>query len=423
MTDTLIRLEGIDKWYGPAQVLDGVDFSVDKGEIVGLLGDNGAGKSTLVKIMSGVEDYSAGRFFWEGKELSHPTRIETEELGLETIFQDSALVDQLSISRNIFMGREMTNALGMMKLNAMNKVTDDILDTVITIEGIRSPKQQVSTLSGGQKQAVAIARAVHFKRTLLVLDEPTSALAVRATEALLAYLVQLKQEGVSSVLVTHNLHHAYQVCDRHVVLNHGKKILDVKKSDTTLEELTAAVAEGRTGLDRLAKVERTTQTVRRSTRELSSLFEDLTAGGLLPTTRVVRFETATADEELAGKLGVDVGTTVLYMERIRFAGDTPLAVMRNWLTVGWDDLTPAELEKKGLYAALRERGIVPTTGDQVIGGKAASDYEASALMLSAGAPLVTAERVMKDASGVVVELGSHVYDAQQYSVVTAVSSD
>jgi simple sugar transport system ATP-binding protein len=132
----------------------------------------------------------------------------------------------------------------------MDAIASNVLDSVVTIEGIKSPKQLVSSLSGGQAQAVAIARAVHFKRSLLILDEPTSALAVRATEALLDYLRQLKGEGVSSVLVTHNLHHAYQVCDRHIVMNHGKKILDVRKEDTTVEELTAAVVGGAEGIRR-----------------------------------------------------------------------------------------------------------------------------------------------------------------------------
>src|SRR5215211_4244130 len=144
----------------------------------------------------------------------------------------------------------MTNALGLLKLKKMDAIAAEILDSVVTIEGIKSPKQLVGSLSGGQQQAVAIARAVHFKRSLLVLDEPTSSLAVRATEALLAYLLQLKHEGVSSVLVTHNLHHAYQVCDRHIVMHHGHKIMDARRAETTVEELTAAVAEGPEGLRR-----------------------------------------------------------------------------------------------------------------------------------------------------------------------------
>lgn len=253
MTNELLRLEKVSKQYGPNTVLKDVSFTINKNEVVGLLGDNGAGKSTLVKIMSGVVPMSSGEYFWDDKKVNNVTRAETERLGVETIFQDSALVPQMTISRNIFMGREITNKLGFMKLKEMDDIAADVLDSVVTIEGIKSPKQLVQSLSGGQAQAVAIARAVHFNRSLLILDEPTSALAVRATEALLNYLTQLKSEGVSSVLVTHNLHHAYQVCDRHIVMNHGQKILDVRKEDTSVEELTAAVVEGRTGVERFRK--------------------------------------------------------------------------------------------------------------------------------------------------------------------------
>jgi simple sugar transport system ATP-binding protein len=246
----LLRLEGVTKKYGANTVLNDVSFDIGHNEVVGLLGDNGAGKSTLVKIMSGVVKATDGRFSWDGIYHSTVNRRLTENLGIETIFQDSALVPQMSISRNIFMGREVTNRLGIMKVKQMDAIATNILDTVVTIEGIKSSRQLVASLSGGQAQAVAIARAVHFKRSLLILDEPTSALAVRATEALLNYLTQLKGEGVSSILVTHNLHHAFQVCDRHIVMNHGKKILDVRREDTSVEELTAAVVEGEVGIKR-----------------------------------------------------------------------------------------------------------------------------------------------------------------------------
>lgn len=246
----LLRLEGVTKKYGPNTVLDNVSFEIGQGEVVGLLGDNGAGKSTLVKIMSGVVPMTSGDYYWQGEGLNRVTRPETERRGVETIFQDSALVPTMSITRNIFAGREITNPLGFMKIKKMDAITTEILDSVVSIEGIKSAKQLVGSLSGGQAQAVAIARAVHFKRSLLILDEPTSALAVRATEALLNYLIQLKGEGVSSVLVTHNLHHAYQVCDRHIVMNHGRKILDVAREDTTVAELTAAVVEGEEGVRR-----------------------------------------------------------------------------------------------------------------------------------------------------------------------------
>jgi simple sugar transport system ATP-binding protein len=248
--EALLRLEAVTKNYGPNTVLKDVSFSIGHGEVVGLLGDNGAGKSTLVKIMSGVVQMSDGGYFWEGEEISRVNRPETERLGVETIFQDSALVPTMSISRNIFAGREVTNKLGFLKLKQMDAITTEILDSVVSIEGIKSAKQLVGSLSGGQAQAVAIARAVHFKRSLLILDEPTSALAVRATEALLNYLLALKAEGISSVLVTHNLHHAFKVCDRHIVMNHGKKILEVTREDTSVEELTAAVVEGAEGVKR-----------------------------------------------------------------------------------------------------------------------------------------------------------------------------
>jgi len=248
--DYLLRVEGITKKYGQNTVLDNVTFDIGKNEVVGLLGDNGAGKSTLVKIMSGVVPMTRGSYSWDGQKYDSINRALTEKLGVETIFQDSALVPGMSISRNIFMGREITNPLGFMKIKEMDTIATNILDTVVTIEGIKSSRQLVSSLSGGQAQAVAIARAVHFKRSLLILDEPTSALAVRATEALLSYLTQLKGEGVSSVLVTHNLHHAFQVCDRHIVMNHGHKILDVRREDTSVEELTAAVVEGAEGVRR-----------------------------------------------------------------------------------------------------------------------------------------------------------------------------
>jgi simple sugar transport system ATP-binding protein len=248
--EALLELEGVTKRYGPNTVLKDVSFTIRRGEVVGLLGDNGAGKSTLVKIMSGVVRAEEGAYSWRGKRLGTVNRQETEKRGIETIFQDSALVPSMTITRNIFMGREITNFLGLMKIKKMDRIAESILDTVVTIEGINSPRQMVGSLSGGQQQAVAIARAVHFQRTLLILDEPTSALAVRATEALLNYLVKLKGDGVTSVLVTHNLHHAYQVCDRHIVMNHGQKILDTTREQTSVEELTAAVVEGDVGLRR-----------------------------------------------------------------------------------------------------------------------------------------------------------------------------
>lgn len=237
----LLQLCHIHKRYGPIEALSDMDFQINQNEIVGLLGDNGAGKSTLIKLMSGVVQADSGAILADGKEVQLNSRRDSEALGIETIYQDTALVDTMSVARNVFMGRELTNRFGFMRHRKMQEITIEVLKSAVHIGGIDDPRKLVGELSGGQKQAVAIARAVYFKRLMLLLDEPTSALAVRATERLLAYLRELKAEGVSSVLVTHNLYHAFQVCDRFVVMSHGKKVLDLPKEATTLEELTASV--------------------------------------------------------------------------------------------------------------------------------------------------------------------------------------
>lgn len=237
----LLELRGVCKRYGPVEALCNLDFRINRREVVGLLGDNGAGKSTLIKLMSGVVHPDSGTILAEGKQIELNSRRDSERLGIETIYQDTALVDTMSVIRNVFMGREITGLFGFMNHRKMREITLDVLRSAVQISGIDDPHKLVGELSGGQKQAVAIARAVYFKRLILLLDEPTSALAVRATESLLAYIRQLKGEGVSSVLVTHNLYHAYQVCDRFVVMSHGAKVLDCPKEQTSLEELTQAV--------------------------------------------------------------------------------------------------------------------------------------------------------------------------------------
>ncbi len=237
----LLELHGIHKQYGLIRALENVDFYINHREIVGLLGDNGAGKSTLIKLMSGVVQADSGTILANGNEVQLNSRRDSEDLGIETIYQDTALVETMSITRNIFMGREITNRLGFMRHREMQETAVGVLEDTVHIGGIESPRKMVGELSGGQKQAVAIARAVYFKHLILLLDEPTSALAVRATEKLFEHIRELKDDGVSSVLVTHNLYHAFQVCDRFVVMSHGRVVLNVPKDKTTLEELTQHV--------------------------------------------------------------------------------------------------------------------------------------------------------------------------------------
>jgi len=241
MTAPVYEIRDASKRFGGVLALDGLDFHLGEGEVVGLLGDNGAGKSTLIKMMSGIVTPDTGRVFVDGAEVEVRSRRDSQKIGIETIYQDTALVDSMSIVRNIFMGRELVGKRGFLDHRRMREVAIDVLRTSVHISGIDNPDKEVGALSGGQKQAVAIARAVYFKRRILLLDEPTSALSVRETENLLGYIKRLRDEGVSSVLVTHNLYHAYQVCDRFVVMSHGRKVFDVAKADTSIDELTRHV--------------------------------------------------------------------------------------------------------------------------------------------------------------------------------------
>jgi simple sugar transport system ATP-binding protein len=234
----LLEMRNICKRYGSFVALDNMSFYIGKSEVVGLLGDNGAGKSTLVKMMSGINAPTSGEIYVNGQRATLDSRAESEAAGIETIYQDIALVDSMSITRNIFMGREISNRFGFMDLKRMEEIAIEVLGGAVQISGIDNPRKEVGFLSGGQKQAVAIARAVYFKRNILLLDEPTSALSVRETDHLLGYVRDLKRDGTSSVLVTHNLYHAFMVCDRFVVMSHGTKVFEAAKEDTTIEEVT-----------------------------------------------------------------------------------------------------------------------------------------------------------------------------------------
>jgi simple sugar transport system ATP-binding protein len=238
---SLLELHDISKTFGALTALRNLSFHIGRSEVVGLLGDNGAGKSTTVNLISGIHQPSSGHLSVDGRQVRFACRSDSANAGIETIYQNTALVDSLSITRNIFMGREKTGTFGFLRQREMRDIAMEVLEKAVHISGIDSPDKLVGDLSGGQKQAVAIARAVFFKRRILLLDEPTSALSVRETEALLAQVLKLKAENVSSVLVTHNLYHAYQVCDRFVIMSHGTKVFDVNKADTTIGQLTEYV--------------------------------------------------------------------------------------------------------------------------------------------------------------------------------------
>ncbi|MEK1871961.1 MAG: ATP-binding cassette domain-containing protein [Rhizobium altiplani] len=237
----LLELHNISKSFGALTALRNLSFHIGEGEVVGLLGDNGAGKSTTVNLISGIHQPTEGYLSVDGRKTAFSCRSDSADAGIETIYQHTALVDSLSITRNIFMGRELTDRFGFLRQREMREIAMEVLQNAVHISGIDSPDTLVGNLSGGQKQAVAIARAVYFKKRVLLLDEPTSALSVRETEALLNQVLKLKAESVSSVLVTHNIYHAYQVCDRFVIMSHGTKVFDVDKADTTINQLTEYV--------------------------------------------------------------------------------------------------------------------------------------------------------------------------------------
>lgn len=238
---SLIEVKNIVKRYGQLEALRGVDFHIGPNEIVGLLGDNGAGKSTLVKLLSGINPPTSGEVFAQGRSVNLNSRQDAETIGIETIYQDMAVVGEMEIWRNMFLGREIWDAFGFLKEKEMKRITMQELSAGIDISGIDSPDQMVGSLSGGQRQAVAIARAVHFRKSILLLDEPTSALSVRETNKLLTYIDGLREKGTSAAFVTHNIYHAYGICDRFVVMSHGSKVHDIAKQDTSVEKLTELV--------------------------------------------------------------------------------------------------------------------------------------------------------------------------------------
>src|SRR5690242_6840821 len=226
MGDDLIRMERISKFYGRVQALDSVNFSVGRQEIVGLLGDNGAGKSTLIKVLSGAAPASSGDIIVRGQRADIRSTRDAIALGIETIYQDSALVTQLSIARNLFLGREPVKGLrffDQLDQNAMNEAARELLRQVGITKEI-PPTTPISALSGGERQAVAIARAMHFESELIILDEPTNNLGVDETQGVLRFVRNARDSGHSCIFIAHNIYHVFQVVDRIIVLRRGKKV-------------------------------------------------------------------------------------------------------------------------------------------------------------------------------------------------------
>lgn len=248
----IIEMQNIEKHFGNIIALAGVSFDVKPGECHCLLGDNGAGKSTFIKTMSGVHKPTSGQILFEGKQMSFSTPRDAMEAGIATVFQDLAMIPLMSVTRNFFMGREPTKGVGPFKRLDMDRM-NEVAMTEMREMGInlRAPDQAVGTLSGGERQTVAIARAVHFGAKILILDEPTSALGVRQTSNVLATIDKVRKQGVGVVFISHNVRHAMAVGDRFTVLNRGKTLGTAKRGEITSEQLQDLMAGGQ----ELAKLE------------------------------------------------------------------------------------------------------------------------------------------------------------------------
>lgn len=244
--DPLVRMVNISKRFGAVQALKEVTIEVRYQEVLGLLGDNGAGKSTLVKILAGLFPPDDGEIYFEGKRVNFSSPKEARALGIETVHQEQSLVDMMSISRNFFLGREPTKKIGQFTLLDKGKM-DEECRRVITEIGVRvrSPDEYVSILSGGERQAISIGRAMYFGAKLLILDEPTTALSVRETKTVMEQIVKARESGASIIFITHNMYHAHSVADRFVILDKGVKIGEATKEEVTPEDLMRIIAAGR----------------------------------------------------------------------------------------------------------------------------------------------------------------------------------
>jgi simple sugar transport system ATP-binding protein len=242
----LIHIDNIVKHFGSVVALNGVSLDIYPGEVMGLLGDNGAGKSTLIKVLSGVHQPTSGTMMMNGDEIHFENPREAMNAGIATVHQDLGMIPLMSVTRNFFMGREPVKKYGPFKLfdhEYANQVTCEEMQR-IGID-VRDPDQAVGTLSGGERQTVAIARAVHFGAKVLILDEPTSALGVAQTSMVLKYIDKVRKKGLAVILITHNVRHAYAVGDRFTVLNRGATLGTHTRDEISIDELQNLMAGGK----------------------------------------------------------------------------------------------------------------------------------------------------------------------------------
>ena len=247
----LVELKDIVKTFGTVIALNGVSTSVNKGEVLCLLGDNGAGKSTLIKVLSGVHQQTSGQIYMDGQSVKFKNPREAQQGGIATVHQHLSIQPLMSVTRNFFMGREpggAGGALGFINMGFANKTAKAEM-AKMGID-IRDPNQVVGTMSGGERQVLAIARAIYFGAKVLILDEPTAALGVKQAGVVLKYIAQVRANGLAVILITHNVHHAYPIADKFTILKRGQSYGTFMKSDVSREEVLDMMA-GKEELDAL----------------------------------------------------------------------------------------------------------------------------------------------------------------------------
>jgi simple sugar transport system ATP-binding protein len=237
----LLRMKNVSKTFGEVAAVHNVNFEVGDNEIVGLLGDNGAGKSTLIKMITGYHHPDAGgEIYWKGEKIDQLTVAQARDLGIEVVYQERALADQQPLWRNIFMGRELTTRWGRLKVKEMRAETEKLMNTVMGFTSSAvTPDSVVGTFSGGERQGVAITRALYFEAELIILDEPTMGLSLSETRKCLDFVAGVKAAGKSAIFIDHNIFHVYPVVDRIVVIDRGTVAGQFMKNELTLDELIA----------------------------------------------------------------------------------------------------------------------------------------------------------------------------------------
>jgi D-xylose transport system ATP-binding protein len=243
--DPILELQGVNKSFGPVDVLHGVDFKVYPGQVTALIGDNGAGKSTMVKCIGGTYTIDSGTFLFEGRPVTVHSPRDASELGIEIVYQDLALCDNLDIVQNMFLGRERVNGVTLNEIS-MEKAAQDTLKS-LSVRTVKSVRQRVSSLSGGQRQTVAIAKSVLWNSKVVLLDEPTAALGVAQTAQVLRLVRRLADQGVGVVLISHNMNDGLEVADWIATLYLGRMAAIVKRSDVTQTQLVELITTGRSG--------------------------------------------------------------------------------------------------------------------------------------------------------------------------------